>query len=207
METNITLWQFLLEILRNEDYGDIIRWTNSEGEFKLVNAEEVARMWGLRKNKSNMNYDKLSRALRYYYDKNIIRKVLGQKFVYRFVSIPAFVKLKSSETSLCDLVTNSKDLIYHIKSKTNAREPLKSPRVYDSHIYWQSSCAKPLYPDIPLYKDSKGTQPKTQGSPSSDRPSKTTWNSPDQDNIGRFPVTSPFVYFPLHLPVCYFSNC
>lgn len=85
METNITLWQFLLEMLRNERYGDIIRWTNTEGEFKLVNAEEVARMWGLRKNKSNMNYDKLSRALRYYYDKNIIRKVLGQKFVYRLV--------------------------------------------------------------------------------------------------------------------------
>jgi hypothetical protein len=27
----------------------------------------------------------LSRALRYYYDKNIIKKVIGQKFVYRFV--------------------------------------------------------------------------------------------------------------------------
>ncbi|KAM7134442.1 ETS domain-containing protein Elk-1 isoform 2-T2 [Macrochelys suwanniensis] len=35
-----------------------------------------------------MNYDKLSRALRYYYDKNIIRKVNGQKFVYKFVSYP-----------------------------------------------------------------------------------------------------------------------
>lgn len=29
-----------------------------------------------------------SRALRYYYDKNIIKKVLGQKFVYKFVSPP-----------------------------------------------------------------------------------------------------------------------
>lgn len=35
-----------------------------------------------------MNYDKLSRALRYYYDKNIIKKVIGQKFVYRFVTQP-----------------------------------------------------------------------------------------------------------------------
>lgn len=35
-----------------------------------------------------MNYDKLSRALRYYYDKNIIRKVNGVKFVYRFVQFP-----------------------------------------------------------------------------------------------------------------------
>ncbi|XP_075438559.1 ETS domain-containing protein Elk-1-like isoform X6 [Ascaphus truei] len=35
-----------------------------------------------------MNYDKLSRALRYYYDKNIIKKVSGQKFVYKFVCYP-----------------------------------------------------------------------------------------------------------------------
>nr|CAD7260581.1 unnamed protein product [Timema shepardi] len=77
METNITLWQFLLELLISNQYNNIITWTNNDGEFKLVNAEEVARLWGLRKNKTNMNYDKLSRALRYYYDKNIIKKVLG----------------------------------------------------------------------------------------------------------------------------------
>nr|CAD7588717.1 unnamed protein product [Timema genevievae] len=95
METNITLWQFLLELLISNQYNNIITWTNNDGEFKLVNAEEVARLWGLRKNKTNMNYDKLSRALRYYYDKNIIKKVLGQKFVYRFVSFPEIVKMES----------------------------------------------------------------------------------------------------------------
>ncbi|KAJ9595157.1 hypothetical protein L9F63_013515 [Diploptera punctata] len=95
METNITLWQFLLELLISNQYTSIITWTNNDGEFKLVNAEEVARLWGLRKNKTNMNYDKLSRALRYYYDKNIIKKVLGQKFVYRFVSFPEIVKMES----------------------------------------------------------------------------------------------------------------
>lgn len=95
METNITLWQFLLELLLNHQYKNIITWTNNDGEFKLVNAEEVARLWGLRKNKHNMNYDKLSRALRYYYDKNIIKKVLGQKFVYRFVSFPEIVKMEN----------------------------------------------------------------------------------------------------------------
>lgn len=47
----------------------MICWTSNNGEFKLLQAEEVARLWGIRKNKPNMNYDKLSRALRYYYVK------------------------------------------------------------------------------------------------------------------------------------------
>ena len=66
---NVTLWQFLLELLMDGNNSHLISWTSNDGEFKLHNSEEVARMWGLRKNKTNMNYDKLSRALRYYYDK------------------------------------------------------------------------------------------------------------------------------------------
>uniref|UniRef100_A0A8C8RUI0 ETS transcription factor ELK1 n=1 Tax=Pelusios castaneus TaxID=367368 RepID=A0A8C8RUI0_9SAUR len=88
MDPSVTLWQFLLQLLEQQSNGHLIAWTSSDGEFKLVDAEEVARLWGLRKNKTNMTYDKLSRALRYYYDKNIIRKVNGQKFVYKFVSYP-----------------------------------------------------------------------------------------------------------------------
>ena len=86
------MWQFLLELLMDKSQQHLITWTGFEGEFKLQNSEEVARLWGLRKNKTNMNYDKLSRALRYYYDKNIIKKVMGQKFVYKFVSFPEVVK-------------------------------------------------------------------------------------------------------------------
>lgn len=88
MDPSITLWQFLLHLLEDQSQRHLISWTGcgSDGEFKLLDAEEVARLWGLRKNKNNMNYDKLSRALRYYYDKNIIKKVSGQKFVYKFVS-------------------------------------------------------------------------------------------------------------------------
>ena len=54
----------------------MICWTNREaGEFKLKNQEEVARRWGTLKHRPGMNYDKLSRALRYYYQKGIIKKV------------------------------------------------------------------------------------------------------------------------------------
>ena len=48
-------------------------------------SRQVARRWGTRKNKPKMNYEKLSRGLRYYYDKNIIHKTAGKRYVYRFV--------------------------------------------------------------------------------------------------------------------------
>lgn len=69
MDNSVTLWQFLLQLLLDSSNEELICWTNEKGEFKLLQAEEVARLWGARKNKPNMNYDKLSRALRYYYDK------------------------------------------------------------------------------------------------------------------------------------------
>ena len=60
----ITLWQFLLELLSDAANSAIITWEGTNGEFKLTDQEEVARKWGERKSKPNMNYDKLSRALR-----------------------------------------------------------------------------------------------------------------------------------------------
>ena len=81
----VQLWQFLLELLTDADNRDSIQWQGEEGEFKLVQPEVVAQLWGQRKNKPNMNYEKLSRALRYYYDGDMIAKVHGKRFVYKFV--------------------------------------------------------------------------------------------------------------------------
>ncbi|CAF3022817.1 unnamed protein product [Rotaria socialis] len=81
----IQLWQFLLELLADASANaNIIAWEGSNGEFKLIDPDEVARRWGERKSKPNMNYDKLSRALRYYYDKNIMTKVHGKRYAYKF---------------------------------------------------------------------------------------------------------------------------
>uniref|UniRef100_A0A8C5M340 ETS proto-onco 2, transcription factor n=1 Tax=Leptobrachium leishanense TaxID=445787 RepID=A0A8C5M340_9ANUR len=81
----IQLWQFLLELLTDKSCQQFISWTGDGWEFKLTDPDEVARRWGKRKNKPKMNYEKLSRGLRYYYDKNIIHKTSGKRYVYRFV--------------------------------------------------------------------------------------------------------------------------
>ncbi|XP_070978032.1 protein C-ets-1-like isoform X2 [Oncorhynchus clarkii lewisi] len=81
----IQLWQFLLELLIDRSCQSFIIWTGDGWEFKLTDPDEVAQLWGRRKNKPKMNYEKLSRGLRYYYDKNIIHKNAGKRYVYRFV--------------------------------------------------------------------------------------------------------------------------
>ncbi|CAI9744354.1 integration site Fli-1 homolog [Octopus vulgaris] len=84
----IQLWQFLLELLTDNGNASCITWEGTNGEFKLVDPDEVARRWGERKSKPNMNYDKLSRALRYYYDKNIMTKVHGKRFCKKRKLLP-----------------------------------------------------------------------------------------------------------------------
>ena len=62
---HVQLWQFLLELLDHpEEHGASICWEGGPGEFRLGDPDTVARLWGERKGKKNMNYDKLSRALR-----------------------------------------------------------------------------------------------------------------------------------------------
>nr|CDS29184.1 GA binding protein alpha chain [Hymenolepis microstoma] len=81
----VQLWQFLLDLLTDWRHLDSIRWVNGDGEFVLSKPERVATLWGQRKNKPTMNYEKLSRALRYYYDGDMISKVQSKRFCYKFV--------------------------------------------------------------------------------------------------------------------------
>ncbi|XP_044207405.1 SAM pointed domain-containing Ets transcription factor-like [Thunnus albacares] len=85
----IHLWQFLRELLlKPHNYSRCIRWLNKEkGIFKIEDSAHVARLWGIRKNRPAMNYDKLSRSIRQYYKKGIIRKPdESRRLVYQFVN-------------------------------------------------------------------------------------------------------------------------
>ncbi|CAH8474855.1 unnamed protein product [Schistosoma rodhaini] len=114
---HIQLWQFLLEELQDPEANEFISWTGYENEFKLKEPNQVAQRWGARKNKPKMNYEKLSRGLRYYYDKKIIEKVSGKRYVYRFTRnlnelinnqlTESVSSLSSSTSTTSSLVTSS----------------------------------------------------------------------------------------------------
>nr|CDJ88650.1 unnamed protein product [Haemonchus contortus] len=70
----VHLWHFIRELLDhpNKQYGSCVRWVDrDEGTFKIESSHHLARFWGQRKNRAQMNYDKLSRSLRQYYKKGL----------------------------------------------------------------------------------------------------------------------------------------
>ncbi|XP_032596546.1 DNA-binding protein D-ETS-4 isoform X2 [Drosophila grimshawi] len=85
--SHIHLWQFLKELLSSPQVnGTAIRWIDrSKGIFKIEDSVRVAKLWGRRKNRPAMNYDKLSRSIRQYYKKGIMKKTeRSQRLVYQF---------------------------------------------------------------------------------------------------------------------------
>ncbi|XP_026740071.1 DNA-binding protein Ets97D isoform X1 [Trichoplusia ni] len=129
----IQLWQFLLELLTSAEYFDVIRWHGTEGEFKLLEPERVARLWGARKHKPAMNYEKLSRALRYYYDGDMIAKVAGKRFVYKFVcDLQQLLGYGAGE--LADLVKE----VYESKLHLKPTEDMLPMKTYSKHSVYSN---------------------------------------------------------------------
>lgn len=73
----IFLWEFLFGLLEDNECATLIQWISKcEGIFALKNADELAKLWGTVKNRPTMNKDKFIRAMRTYYHKGILKKVI-----------------------------------------------------------------------------------------------------------------------------------
>uniref|UniRef100_U3JKL5 Transcription factor ETV6 n=1 Tax=Ficedula albicollis TaxID=59894 RepID=U3JKL5_FICAL len=83
------LWEYVFQLLSDRRYEPYIRWEDREAKvFRVVNPNGLAQLWGNHKNRMNMTYEKMSRALRHYYKLNIIKKEPGQKLLFRFLKTP-----------------------------------------------------------------------------------------------------------------------
>ncbi|KAL5007394.1 hypothetical protein ScPMuIL_016200 [Solemya velum] len=80
------LWEFIRDLLKTQSYNPaLLKWEDKEsGVFRFVQSEAVAQMWGRKKNNPGMTYEKLSRAMRYYYKRGILDRVDGRRLVYKF---------------------------------------------------------------------------------------------------------------------------
>uniref|UniRef100_A0A665W3A3 ETS domain-containing protein n=1 Tax=Echeneis naucrates TaxID=173247 RepID=A0A665W3A3_ECHNA len=80
------LWEFIRDILIHPEKNQgLMKWEDRrEGIFKFLKSEAVAQMWGQKKKNSSMTYEKLSRAMRYYYKREILERVDGRRLVYKF---------------------------------------------------------------------------------------------------------------------------
>lgn len=103
-ESNINLWEFLLVLLEDKRFRNIIRWTGPgfgqyhDNEFTMIDPREVARLFAIRSNKPfTLNYSKFNRILRSYYNKKkILLKISGKSntFSFRFNILPFLHKLR-----------------------------------------------------------------------------------------------------------------
>uniref|UniRef100_A0A8C3CUC2 Transcription factor ETV6 n=1 Tax=Cairina moschata TaxID=8855 RepID=A0A8C3CUC2_CAIMO len=93
------LWDYVYQLLSDSRYMPYIKWEDKEAKvFRIVNPNGLAQLWGNHKNRMNMTYEKMSRALRHYYKLNIIKKEPGQKLLFRFLKTPGeIVHEKSSK--------------------------------------------------------------------------------------------------------------
>ncbi|XP_074167218.1 transcription factor ETV7 isoform X3 [Sminthopsis crassicaudata] len=83
------LWDYVYHLLSDSKYESYIKWEDKDSKvFRVVDPNGLARLWGNHKNRVNMTYEKMSRALRHYYKLNIIKKEPGQKLLFRFLKTP-----------------------------------------------------------------------------------------------------------------------
>lgn len=62
---------------------ELVRWVDENKlRFRIANPNRLASLWGKQKGRHGMTYDKLARAIRYYYRMKIIQKVKGKRLTF-----------------------------------------------------------------------------------------------------------------------------
>ena len=74
--SSVYLWEFLLEVLEDQELDLFCYWIDKpRREFCVKDPEEIAKLWGIMKQRPLMDKKKLLRAIRYYYHSQLITKV------------------------------------------------------------------------------------------------------------------------------------
>ncbi|XP_026055181.1 protein FEV [Carassius auratus] len=160
----VQLWHFLLELLGRGE-GGAITWGSEWGEFVIKDPERLAKLWGERKGKPHMNYDKLSRALRYYYNKRILHKTKGKRFTYKFnfnklilVNYPSLPTCPQNTTSVPFSVFPSQLSFYNPsidRAVHSICHPLLMPYSFPKPLPFPQT--HPIQRQFPLFPPPSGT--------------------------------------------------
>uniref|UniRef100_A0ABM5G7C2 Transcription factor ETV7 isoform X2 n=1 Tax=Pogona vitticeps TaxID=103695 RepID=A0ABM5G7C2_9SAUR len=101
------LWEYVYQLLCDSQYESFIKWEDREARiFRIVDPNGLARLWGNHKNRRNMTYEKMSRALRHYYKLNMLKKEPGQKLLFRFLKTPE--EIQHGKVSKFEQLNNEK---------------------------------------------------------------------------------------------------
>jgi len=78
--------QWIVSLLRDPSYNpSVITWVDEvNGVFAIKDTAQYAKLWGERKNNREMNYEKLSRGMRYYYRNGELEAIRDKRLTYKF---------------------------------------------------------------------------------------------------------------------------
>merc|ERR1712012_1436769 len=84
--STLKISQWIVKLLRDPATNpSVIMWEDEPaGKFRVINSTAFAQLWAVEKKNPAMNYEKLSRAMRYYYRNKEIEMVKGERLTYKF---------------------------------------------------------------------------------------------------------------------------